>query len=695
MQSALWNATLTNRMLSILSNSIKSGQNLKVTDLANLYGVSPRVIYYDLEGIGEFAAKEKLPIALAIGDGAVRCSLLQGDASWADGLNRRYAEEALLTPEERVEEILLRLLREERLRIASLMEDLRVSKSTIVSDMEVLKKQFSKYRVTLAAQTDGFSLVGDESDIRLASTDELQRLMQVGNLLSRMHIELGIWERRPHHRLAECFPFEPIEEAVKNALAQTGFSYKQINSCILCAWICLLRGAAGKTATPHPQDWASLEGTDVQKAARSITNSLPAGKDATGTEWALGLTLLGGRADYRSVLYLNQNIDLKVLAASFAAEVCASIGARASGQLLHEIKNELFQILIRRDVGLRIYDDRIILSLRGEYDALYRIVEKSAASIEKAFGMKLSESQLIYLLLCFVELYENRPQNEQIPRVLVVCNSGTVVSRLMSNKLQMSLNISIEDVVSAYELNEYLKSHSVDHVISTVPLITPNVPCLLVDPMLTKSDWESLRSLFPMKRAKFSIADTFADTPGRSGALVNRLSYASQVDSGVARPKEQAVGTLFRLTDEACILLGERYESLEAAVRASGECLHESGFVEAGYIGALVQAVERGGRFMLIGPDILIPHSLAGCHVKRTGISVVRPAEPLLLRDCEEMLPIRWLFTLCTIDKTSHIAALAQLAQLLGDEAKMERMIRANTPGDIRAIFLAMNESSN
>ena len=88
---------------------------------------------------------------------------------------------------------------------------------------------------------------------------------------------------------------------------------------------------------------------------------------------------------------------------------------------------------------------------------------------------------------------------------------------------------------------------------------------------------------------------------------------------------------------------------------------------------------------MLIGPGVIMPHSIAGKYVKRTGISVLRLKTPLPLEDAD--MDVKWIFTLCTTDKSSHLAALSQLANMIGSDEIFRRMESAAAPEELRETF--------
>ena len=680
---------VTNRMLSILNYVMHSSVQLHINDLANLYAVSHRVIYYDLEMLQELLQQSGCPVDLRVDNGAVSCEGKSTD--WRACLRKvieEQCENVLYTPEERQEHILWRLLCGHPVRLAALMEELDVSKTTISNDLEVLKKGTGAFQITLNATTaSGFRLSGDETNVCLYAQAMLLQLMEANNVVGRLHAEQLLEMQRPYcFYQSEGISYQQAERIAGRVLHEQGFAYRMAGNCALMALICLLR--RGQDHTPGAKEAKLLAGTEAAAAAREMAEKIDSMLDPTQERpalfWPLALALLGAGSDYENALYLNRHIDWRVLAANFASEVCAKFHGKVTPRLISFIRDELFQIFLGCEEPLRVWDDHIVLSLRTEYAGLYDIVQQKSEVLAQAFGRPLTERQLVDLMMGFLELYEkSEPQAPRKPKVLVVCNSGSVVSRLMSNKLQLFLDIEVVDTISAFEVPEYLRERQVDHIVTTVPLVSEKVPCMFVNALLTEADLKNLWSVFPQRKVRYADAQSAA---GSNSTFLNQMAYLSEVEHAVGEHKAtDAPLRLADLVEPENILLDAVFGSLAEAVHAGCTMLETSGYTEAEYTRTVEQAVEHSARFMFIGPDMIMPHSIAGRYVKRTGISIVRLKTPLSLEDSGAQ--VRWILTLCTLSKTSHLNALVQLAHLIGSEQAMEAMNRAETKQELLTLL--------
>lgn len=679
---------VTNRMLSILNYVMHSSVQLHINDLANLYAVSHRVIYYDLEMLQELLRETGYPVELRVENGSVYCE--GGSDDWKTDLCRvieAQCRSVLYTPEERQQHILWRLLCGHPVRLAALMEELDVSKTTISNDLEVLKKGAEDFRIVLNATTaSGFRLSGDETQVCLYAQAMLLQLMETNNVVGRLHAERLLASQRPYcFYQSEGISYQQAERIAGQVLHQRGFAYRMAGNCALMALICLLRRR--QNHTPGAKEEKLLAGTEAAAAAREMAEEIEGLLDPTqewpALYWPLALALLGARSDYANALYLNRHVDWRVLAANFASEVCVTFHGEITPRLIGFIRDELFQIFLGREEPLRVWDDHIVLSLRTEYAGLYDIVQQKSEVLAQAFGRPLTERQLVDLMMGFLELYEkSEPQAPRKPKVLVVCNSGSVVSRLMSSKLQLFLDIEVVDTISAFEVPEYLRHQQVDYIVTTVPLVSEKIPCMFVNALLTEADLKNLWSVFPQRKVRY--ADAQVEVGGST--FLNRMAYLSKVEHAVGEHKPaDAPLCLADLVEPGNVLLDAEFNSLAKAVHTGCAMLEQSGYTEAEYTRTVEQVVEHSARFMFIGPDIIMPHSIAGRYVKRTGISVVRLKTPLSLQDSSAQ--VRWIMTLCTVSKTNHLNALVQLAHLIGSEQEMKAMDRAATKQELLAIL--------
>lgn len=114
----------------------------------------------------------------------------------------------------------------------------------------------------------------------------------------------------------------------------------------------------------------------------------------------------------------------------------------------------------------------------------------------------------------------------------------------------------------------------------------------------------------------------------------------------------------------------------EEAVRLGGQLLLEAGYVREEYIEAMISTVKELGPYMVIAPGIAMPHARSENGVKATGMSLITLAEGVCFGH-QLYDPVNIVVSICAIDHSSHLQALAQLSEFLSNEEAMERLLAA------------------
>jgi len=122
----------------------------------------------------------------------------------------------------------------------------------------------------------------------------------------------------------------------------------------------------------------------------------------------------------------------------------------------------------------------------------------------------------------------------------------------------------------------------------------------------------------------------------------------------------------------------------DAAIRAAGELLVADGCVPAAYVAGMLAREQVMSTF--VGKGIAIPHGLEPdmATVIRAGVSVVRLAAPVRWNDDGDEVQF-----VCGLAATAeeHMGVLAALAEVLDDEASLERLRTTSDPAEVVQIL--------
>ncbi|AOX99356.1 PTS sugar transporter subunit IIA [Jeongeupia sp. USM3] len=125
------------------------------------------------------------------------------------------------------------------------------------------------------------------------------------------------------------------------------------------------------------------------------------------------------------------------------------------------------------------------------------------------------------------------------------------------------------------------------------------------------------------------------------------------------------------------------------AVRSACEPLLERGAIEPAYIDAIIDNVEKIGPYIVIAPDVAIPHARPEAGAKAIAMSLLKVEHPVKFGDDPDH-HARLLFAFSATDSHSHQRALKQLAHWIMDEDKFAALQAATTTGQITALIASL-----
>ena len=131
----------------------------------------------------------------------------------------------------------------------------------------------------------------------------------------------------------------------------------------------------------------------------------------------------------------------------------------------------------------------------------------------------------------------------------------------------------------------------------------------------------------------------------------------------------------------------ESAEDWKDAIRMSCESLEADGTVEANYKEDIIKCVEKYGPYIVIMPDVAMPHSQENAvGVNKTAIGFMKLEKPVSFDPEDPEKDATLFFTLASCNPDQHLENMARLAEMMSNEELMEELKKAKGPEDLLAL---------
>lgn len=140
------------------------------------------------------------------------------------------------------------------------------------------------------------------------------------------------------------------------------------------------------------------------------------------------------------------------------------------------------------------------------------------------------------------------------------------------------------------------------------------------------------------------------------------------------------------IIDKQLFSFQKGFSSWEDAIRTACQPLVDKGIADPEYSQYIINNVHEFGPYIVIAPEICIPHAQEGKGVNETAIAFMNVEEAVDFGEDSEYKP-RLFFVLASTDNEKHLANLSELVTLVEDEAIIEQFIAAKSQSDLEALL--------
>lgn len=579
-----------------------------------------------------------------------------------------------------------------------LSEYILVSRNTLVSDIEALKKWFDKNDLFLLSHIGkGYKVAGDEIKIRSAMT----KLIIFNGLFDYGYDYALGWENNifqnllldiidPDNRYQTVSQIL-MEVEKEEHLQLSDFSYQEM----ICYLIIMIE---------------RIKFTHYIEASKSLEEILESSKASFAKtiimkiEKEYGIVAKEGELGYlisvlRRKSYIKNNgrkidsIEIQILINEFIFNLAKEMNIKyyLNSDLFDLLENHLKLLIYRltlNDSVVNVLFDEIYQS----YPEMFEIVKRNIKKIEEYLEVAIQQNELSFIVMYAMAILENsnNTQSKGQIRLRIVCNSGGGTAQLIKVKLLSAFpQISVVSVDSSHMLQK-IRPEDQDLIVSTVSLKFDQSPVVLVNPILTEQDIVRIqKALYKIKPRHFidqdylltkeesmianflPIIQKYIDV-GEYQNFLSDIESFNQLNERLTT-EVQEVSRLTSILTMERIRIDQGCESWQAAIEIAGRLLLKDDLITAEYIQGMIQMVVENDSYIVISPGVAIPHAEFSHGAKKIGASFVRLAEPVNFNH-QKNDPVKYIIAFSLPEGVSIGTCLYHFTEILATENFLEIM---------------------
>ncbi|WP_428909924.1 BglG family transcription antiterminator [Niallia sp. Krafla_26] len=680
---------LNNRDKFILSELI-GNPSITSKELEETHQLTRRQLGYSINKINEYLLLNNLPVIERTRQGhfIINQAVFEKYNVVSDGFEMSE-EQVVFTEEQRINLILsIILFSQEELSLNHFTSYFKVSKNTILSDLKHAQILLNDYGLIIRySRKNGYLIEGKELQIRKLLISLINTMLQENAGEKRLIAIAGIQEQ-------ELKEFSKRVEKVEDKLSLKFIDEKLAVMPFILILI-LRRIKRGNVIDSFPIEYEVLSDTNEYQATEEILYDL---EDIPETE-RLFITLHLLTTNVFSSVFMSEEEAIPNLVPAidkmlrqFEKSACIYFDNREQllDKLLQHIKPAYYRIKYQ-------LTDKIYLQgvLSEDMKAIHHLVKQSSSPLEKVIGREIPDNELMFITMLIGGWMKK--QGESIIRkvkAVVVCPQGVSVSKLMFNELsELFPEFVFLDSLSVREFINYPLDYD---IVFSPTYIETDKKLFVTKVFLGREEKVRLRKQVMLavhgyvpndidEQQLIRIISNFADIKDERALSKELMKYLNRDDNKAVahqRNKDQKIPLNELLTPEN-IKLVNRIESWEEAVRICAQPLVHSKKVEPRYIDAMVQYSLQDS-YIVIGPNVAIPHAAPEDGVNEVGMSLLRIKEGVSYGGDHR---INIIVVIATKDKHEHIHALMQLMKLAGSGEDLNKLVKANSIKEVSKII--------
>ena len=420
-----------------------------------------------------------------------------------------------------------------------LSEEMKVARTTTISDLNRLRKIIDKYDLKIKGKANtGLTLCGDEFKIRMFILENIYEQLY-------LNFPLGQTIRE------KLYDFQ--DRLSMDALG-FGFFYRFFVVMIQR----MESGHMIETLEPKYEDLYQSSAYNIVDEFLDEIEQVKGYKISKEERLFLSISVAGMRTPANTA-----EIEQKISISEGVADMIIEMLDRIKEELnVTVIANELFDDFVyhvffminRLKYGFHIYNP-MVDDFKNKYSVAYKMAEIGKEVLEERADIKMTEDEMGFLAAYFgVFLVEQEPEKKRC-RIAIVCGSGKIIGRLIENQLKKVFDIEPEFEFFYGKFDEQ-KKDDFDYIVTTTELdIETKTPVIFMDEVFDRDyiqrKFENIRYLTEAGRSirkgidslfmnlldetRFFVLDEDSSYDENVDRMVRTLTNQGELDAGFAQ----------------------------------------------------------------------------------------------------------------------------------------------------------------
>ncbi|WP_027127991.1 BglG family transcription antiterminator [Fusobacterium perfoetens] len=658
---------INKREIKILEILLKSEDDINIKELSQILEVSDRSIRYDIENINFYLKKVNLSLIEKKSKGFLDYSkidikkLLFYTSDNNENFYNQYREEL----------ILIKIAFEENINISNICEEFNLSRSTIKITLKNNEKILENYELKLILNPQkGLKLSGSEENIRKF---QLKLLNQFRFNQENSNYKFDFLKKyiSKYFEKIDLNNIKIFINYIINSLGKV-ISDEAYVTLLNYTVIVIERVRENKTLSYSQNSnffQHSLEFEIVNKAISLLEVSenikFNINEIIKFTDY-----LLGSHSYSISFSSLDNWIEIDILIKKIIIQfsVIAGVNLNDDTILLEGLVNHIKPTVYRIKNKIEL-ENSILEEFLASYLEIFTITKNSLDILEKFLGETIPDSEIAFIGVHFKSALDRCQKNTtNIKNIVIVCGLGYGTSKLMAQQIKNRYNINIVGTIPYYQVEKFIETKNVDMIITNLKNLNVNskIPVVYIKTLLTNEDFNLLDSYnLPKYNKVVSLSKILSSI--KLGAeifdekiIIDNLKENFKdiiIDDTTTISKN-----LSSFLEEKNILLNQKVNTWEEAIKMAGEILIENGYVTPTYIDGMISSIKKNGSYVVVSDLVAIPHAKNENNIYNTGMG-------LLCLDREVLFPddvkVKFILAFCSQDNQSHLNAIVQFVDLL------------------------------